>query len=102
MFLGDLLAAMKKGGSDLSTPAAGDWGTGCQNVDVKTADNTTRDKFYELMPQVSQYTPYIFCCKKNGPSVEGFFIVPLNESASRVAAQFPNFASLGKLMLEAN
>jgi len=63
MFLGDLLAAMKKGGSDLSTPA-GDWGASCQNVDAKTADNTTRDKFYELMPQVSQYSPYIFCCKK--------------------------------------
>jgi hypothetical protein len=52
MFLGDLLAAMKKTGSDLSTPS-GDWGTSCQNVDAKTADNTTRDKFYELMPQVS-------------------------------------------------
>ena len=52
MFLGDLLVAMKKRGSDLSTPA-GDWGTSCQNVDAKTVDNTTRDKFYELMPQVS-------------------------------------------------
>jgi hypothetical protein len=52
MFLGALLAEMKKKGADLSTPA-GDWGTNCQNVDAKTADNTTRDRFYELMPQVS-------------------------------------------------
>jgi len=52
MFLGDLLATMKKRDSDLTTPT-GDWGTNCQNVDAKTADNTTRDKFYELMPQVS-------------------------------------------------
>lgn len=52
MFLGDLLAEIKKRGTDLSTPA-GDWGTSCQNVDAKTADNSTRDKFYELMPQVS-------------------------------------------------
>jgi hypothetical protein len=52
MFLGDLLAEMKKRGSDLSIPAD-DWGTSCQNVDAKKADNTTRDKFYELMPQVS-------------------------------------------------
>jgi len=52
MFFGDLLAEMKKRGSDLSIPA-GDWGTSCQNVDAKAADNTTRDKFYELIPQVS-------------------------------------------------
>ncbi|PNF39891.1 hypothetical protein B7P43_G01962 [Cryptotermes secundus] len=51
MFLGDLLVEMKKSGSDLSRPA-GEWGADCQNVDAKTADNTTRDKFYELMPQV--------------------------------------------------
>jgi hypothetical protein len=51
MFLGDLLVEMKKSGSDLSRPA-GEWGADCQNADAKTADNTTRDKFYELMPQV--------------------------------------------------
>jgi hypothetical protein len=51
MFLGDLLAEIKKSGSYFSTPA-GDWGTDCQNIDAKTADNTTRDKFYELIPQV--------------------------------------------------
>jgi hypothetical protein len=51
VFLGDLFVEMKKSGLDLST-RAGEWGTDCQNADAKTADNTTRDKFYELMPQV--------------------------------------------------
>lgn len=61
MFLGDLLVEMKKSGSDLSTPT-GEWGADCQNVDAKTADNTTRDKFYELMPQV-KLMYYELCCK---------------------------------------
>lgn len=61
MFLGDLLVEMKKSGSDLSRPA-GEWGADCQNVDAKTADNTTRDKFYELMPQV-KLLYHIFGCK---------------------------------------
>jgi hypothetical protein len=61
MFLGDLLLEMKKSGLDLSIPA-GEWGADCQNVDAKTADNTTRDKFYELMPQV-KLVYHVFCCK---------------------------------------
>jgi hypothetical protein len=51
MFLGDLLGEMKKSGSDLSI-SADDSVTDCQNIDAKAADNTTRDKFYELIPQV--------------------------------------------------
>jgi hypothetical protein len=65
MFLGDLLAEMKKSGSYLST-SSGDWGADCQNIDAKTADNTTRDKFYELMPQVKlvcHLPQVLFCCK---------------------------------------
>jgi hypothetical protein len=61
MFLGDLLVEMKKSGTDLSTQA-GEWGADCQNVDAKTADNSTRDKFYELMPQV-KLMYHVFSCK---------------------------------------
>ena len=50
IFLSNVLMEMKKSGSDLATPK-GDWGE-CQSLDAKSADNTTRDKFYETMTQV--------------------------------------------------